>query len=66
LRRKAREIAKKAARAMGLRFVGVDVMFDGRLDNAKVVEVQAFTDFPDTKKFDMAEYMVSGKSGLFD
>lgn len=61
----ARQIALKAARALGLRFVGVDIMFDGHLGNAKVVEAQAFTDFPDIGKFNMAQYLVGAESGLF-
>jgi hypothetical protein len=63
--RLARRIAKQAAEAMGLGFVGVDIMFDGRLSNPKVVEAQAFADFPDITKFDLVKYIVSNTSGLF-
>jgi len=60
-----RQIAQQAAEAMGLRFVGVDIMFDGDLNNAKVIETQAFTDFPCITKFDLGAYMISDTSGLF-
>ena len=60
-----KRVARQAAEAMELRFVGVDMMFDGDLNNPRVVEVQAFTDFPDTTKFDLVRYMVSDASGLF-
>ncbi len=63
--RAAREIAKNAAKAMGLEFVGIDIMFDGSLENPKVVEAQAFTDFPDIRNFNMAKYMAGEGSGLF-
>ncbi len=59
-----KETAKRAAKALGLEFVGVDIMFDGTLTNGRVVEVQAFTDFPDNRKFEMAKYMASDASGL--
>ena len=57
-------VARDAARAMGLEFVGVDIMFDGSVAIPRVVEVQAFTDFPDIRNFNLAQYMV-GQSGLF-
>jgi hypothetical protein len=63
--RLVRQIARKAADAMGLGYAGVDIMFDGHLSNPKVVEVQAFTDFPDITKFDLPRYMIGEKSGLF-
>jgi hypothetical protein len=39
-------------------------MFDGSVAIPRVVEVQAFTDFPDIRNFNLAQYMV-GQSGLF-
>jgi hypothetical protein len=56
--------AFRASEAVGLRFLGVDVMFD-TTDGAKVVEVQTFTDFPDIDKFNLQEYLLD-KSGLLD
>lgn len=63
--RLAGQIAIRTARAMGLKFAGVDIMFDGVLDNPRVVETQAFADFPDIARFNLARYMVSNLSGLF-
>lgn len=60
-----RYTAQQAAEAMGLRFVGVDMMFDGDLSNPRVIEVQAFIDFPDRTKFDLVKYVVSDANGLF-
>ena len=63
----ANQNAKLAAQAMGLPFVGVDIMFDGNLTNAKVIEVQAFADFsgfPKFTRFDLVRYMASDSSGL--
>lgn len=59
-----RSIASETAAVLDLKFVGVDIMFDGRYTRPRVVEVQAFTDFPYIKKFDMENYIVSSKSGL--
>ncbi|MFA5106212.1 MAG: YheC/YheD family protein [Candidatus Micrarchaeia archaeon] len=61
----AKRTAIKAANALGLEFVGVDLMFDGGMENPKVVEAQAFTDFPDIDKLNLAKYMLDDKSGLF-
>ncbi len=58
-------IALSAARALGLEIAGVDIMFDMGMDNPKVVEMQAFTDFPDIWKFDLVKYIFE-KSGLFE
>jgi len=59
-----RVVAAKAAKAMGLGFVGVDMMFDKELYAPLVVEAQAFADFPDIGKFNLASYLVDRKNGL--
>jgi len=59
------QIAKQAAEALGLRFVGIDFMFDKSMDQPKVVEMQVFTGFPDPY-FNLCEYMISDRSGLFE
>jgi glutathione synthase/RimK-type ligase-like ATP-grasp enzyme len=61
---KARQIAVVAAEALGLRFAGVDIMFDKAMDNPVVVEEQAFSAFPALEKFNLADYMLN-RSGLF-
>ena len=60
-----RRTAIQAANAMGLKFVGVDIMFDESLDAPRVVEAQCFADFPCIRKFNLAEFMVRDASGLF-
>ncbi len=55
--------AKKAAMAFHSRLMGVDVMLDRDGDTPKVIELQAFTGFPDVRKFDLAKYLV--KSDIF-
>ncbi len=64
-----KQIKKEAVGAAGAfssKFLGVDVMFDSQIlddHTAKVVEVQAFTEFPDIKHFDLARHLLS--CGLF-
>ncbi len=50
--------AKKAAGAFHSKLMGVDVMLDRENDVPKVIELQAFTGFPDVRKFDLAKYLV--------
>jgi glutathione synthase/RimK-type ligase-like ATP-grasp enzyme len=52
-----KELAIQTADALGFRFLGVDCMFDESFSNPRVVEVQTFTDFPDVRKFNLAEYL---------
>jgi glutathione synthase/RimK-type ligase-like ATP-grasp enzyme len=59
-----KKITLETANAIGLKFVGVDIMFDKKLTNPKVVELQAFTDFPSIIYFDLAEYMIKDEVGL--
>ena len=59
-----KKISEQSARATELRFIGVDIMFSGCHKEPKVVEVQAFTDFPHKDYFDLAKYMV--ESSLFN
>jgi len=61
------QISRHAAQALQLRFVGIDIMFDGDLTNAKVVEAQAFPSlvgYPKTANI-VIPYMISDASGLF-
>ncbi len=55
---RAQEIALHAAQTLEYRFLGVDIMFEETLDSPRVVEVQAFSDFPSADKFNMPEYLV--------
>ncbi len=50
--------AKKAAEAFHSKLMGVDVMLDQGYDTPKVIELQAFTGFPDIQKFNLAKYLV--------
>lgn len=50
--------AQKAAGAFHSKLMGVDVMLDRDSDTPKVIELQAFTGFPDVRKFDLARYLV--------
>lgn len=50
--------AKKAAKAFHSKLIGIDVMLDRDSDTPKVIELQAFTGFPDVRKFNLARYLV--------
>ena len=57
--KKYMEIAVKAAEAMHLNFVGIDLMFDQTLNNPVVVEAQCFTDFPDINACYLQKEMIN-------
>ena len=60
-------VSLQAARAMNLRFAGVDIMFDKNFENPKVIELQAFPGFSGflgLPGFNLADCM-AGKNGLF-
>jgi hypothetical protein len=59
------EVAIAAAKALGLGFAGVDIMFDGSMGNPRVVEMQAFADYSSVDKFNMPFYIVN-ESGFFN
>ncbi|MEK6938692.1 MAG: YheC/YheD family protein [Nanoarchaeota archaeon] len=52
--------AQKAASAFHSRLMGIDVMLDKDSDIPQVIELQAFTGFPDIQKFNLARYLVEG------
>ncbi len=51
--------AKKAAEAFHSRLMGIDVMLDQESASPKVIELQAFTGFPDIRKFNLGRYLVN-------
>jgi len=48
----------KAANALNSKFLGVDIMFDGDLENPVVLEAQTFTGYPKITRFNLPKYLI--------
>ena len=55
---KIKKLALAAAQGFNSQFLGVDIIFDGSMDEPRVMEVQTFTDFPDPTKFDLVRHFI--------
>lgn len=54
----AKIIAIKAAKAIGVNFVGVDIMFNGKTKKGIVIEVNCFPGFPKSRMFNLSKIIL--------
>jgi len=57
---KSKNLAEKVSRALGLNFVGMDIMIDQNMRDLYVIDVNVFSGFPKIKTFNLASYMIDG------
>ena len=61
---RVRAMASDASRALGLNFVGLDVMIDRSLKNMYVLDANVFPGFPKRKTFNLAREIITELAGL--